>query len=560
MVKDRPAFPAGTALMVAAIIMAISLVVGASAKLAYASTTFTVNSTGDQNDSDFPSGTFDGSSDGTCDVGTGLCTFRAAIQEANVTTGSDTINFNVSGPGCVDGVCTINPSTELPIITDPVIINGYTQGDGTTGDTSDDATQNTLTVGDNADLKIKLDGAEAGNGLKIEADNSTVKGLVISDWENGIFLGEDATDNSVRGNFIGTDAAGANLSNNIGVALTNALNNTIGGTSAAARNIISDNGIAISISGGKDNVIQGNYIGTNAAGDARLGNNQGVALSNTPDNTIGGTTAAERNIISGNSTWGVRISDAESMRNKVQGNYIGTDVTGTVTDPDGTPNSGDELGNGLNGVLIQTGAHNNTIGGTTAGAGNIISGNGYNGSDLNNTKSGVEVQFANTDLPSKATGNRILSNSIYDNVRLGIDLYYINDPPGVTLNDTASPPDSDDGPNHLQNYPEITSARLTTRLIEDHRRRVTLIKGTLKSEAVKTYNTQFFSSPAADPSDFGEGKRFLGQVSVKTTGSGGASFTFITRKKVPRGQVVTATATNQSTGDTSEFSRAKTVS
>jgi hypothetical protein len=549
MVKGRPAFPVGTVLMVASMIVAISLVVGASTKLAYASTTFTVNSTGNATDAVV--------GDDVCETSTsGECTLRAAIQEVNATTDPDTINFNVSGTGCVAGVCTISPASELPIITQPVMINGYTQGDGTPGDPSDDATENTLAVGDNAKLKIRLDGTEAGNGLKIEADNSTVKGLVVSNWENGVFLGVDATGNAVRGNFIGTDASGSNLSNNIGVALTNAPNNTIGGTTAAARNIISANGIGISMSGGADNMIQGNYIGTNAAGDARLGNNQGVVLSNTQDNTIGGTKAAARNIISGNGTWGVLISDPDATGNTVQGNFIGTDVTGTVNDPDGIPNSGDELGNGLNGVSIRTGADNNTIGGTTAGAGNIISGNGYNGSDLNDAKSGVEVQFVNGDLP---TGNRILSNSIYDNVKLGIDLYFTNDPPGVTDND-AAPLDTDSGPNHLQNFPEITSARRTTRVIQGHRRRVTVIRGTLNSEATKTYNVQFFSSPTADASGHGEGKRFLGGKSVTTNGSGDASFIFITRKRVPRGQVVAATATNQSTGDTSEFSLAKTVS
>ncbi|HET7271019.1 MAG TPA: hypothetical protein VFI90_08015, partial [Rubrobacter sp.] len=536
------------------ILMAISLVAAASAKLAHASTQFTVNSTGDTGDAD--------TTDNVCDSDAGTsgdqCTLKAAIQQANFTTGADTIDFNVSGPGCVDGVCTISPSG-LPIITDQVIINGYTQGDGTPGDTSDDATANTLAVGDDADLKIKLDGAEAGNGLKIEANNCTVKGLIISDWDNGIFLGENATGNTVRGNFIGTDASGANLSNNIGVALTNALQNTIGGTSAAARNIISNNGAGISISGGKENMIQGNYVGTNAAGDARLGNTQGMVLSNTQNNTIGGTTAAERNIISGNGTWGVLISEAESEGNMVRGNYIGTDVTGKVTDPDGNPNNGIELGNGLNGVVIRTGAHDNIIGGTTVGAGNIISGNGYNGTDINNTKSGVEVQFAITD-PNKATGNRILSNSIYDNFKLGIDLYHTNNDPGVTDNDYAPPPDSDTGPNNLQNFPEITSARSTIRLIGGHRRRVTVVRGTLRSEAFEHYNIQFFSSLTADPSGHGEGKRFLGGEIVKTNGSGDASFTFITRTRVPRGQVVTSTATNRSTGDTSEFSLAKTVS
>jgi CSLREA domain-containing protein len=549
MTKDGQDYPLEAVLMLVAMMIAVSLVVGASTRMAYASTTFVVNSTGDENDADL--------ADGRCDVDAGTpqdqCTLRAAIQQSNVAPGTDTVRFNIPG----SGVQTINPSPELPPITGPVIINGYTQGDGT----PDDARPNTLSVGDNAVLKVKLDGTEAGNGLKIDADNSTVKGLIISDWDSGIFLGVDATGNKVQGNFIGTDASGSNLSNNVGVALTNALNNTIGGTKAAERNIISGNGLAISISGGTGNMIQGNYVGTNAAGAARLANNQGMVLSNTQNNVVGGTTTVARNIISGNNTWGVLISDPESTGNRVQGNFIGTDATGTVTDPDDTPRSGDELGNGLNGVLIRTGAANNLIGGATAAAGNRISGNGSSGSDpLNNTLSGVEVQFANVDLPSKATGNRILSNSIYDNAGLGIDLYFTNDPPGVTSNDLDPPPDSDDGPNHLQNYPDISSARLTTRRMGGQRSKVTVIRGSLNSSTGETYNVQFFSSPAADDSGFGEGKRFLGQESVTTDSGGGATFTFVTTKKVPRGRAVTATATNQSTGDTSEFSRATTVS
>jgi CSLREA domain-containing protein len=436
-------------------------------------TTFTVNSTAD---------TGDATPDGTCQTATtGECTLRAAIEEANANNNDptvDVINFAIPGAG----LHTISPSSALPIITNPVIINGYSQPG---------ASAATSTTG--AVLKIELSGANFPaqesfvGGLKIEANDSTVQGLVVNNWENGVFLGVDATGNAVRGNYIGTNAAGdTKLDNTQGVALTNALNNNIGGTTAGARNIISDNGIGIFISGGTDNKIQGNYIGTNAAGDARLGNNQGVVLSNTPNNTIGGTTAAARNIISGNGTWGVLISDPDSTDNKVQGNYIGTDVTGTVTDPDGTPNNGDELGNGLNGVVIRTGAANNIIGGTKATAGNIISGNGNSGANpLENTLSGVEVQFDNSDAPNKATGNRILSNSIYDNVKLGIDLYYTNDPPGVTPNDVA-PLDLDEGPNNLQNFPVITSARLTTRRIGGHRRKVTLIKGTLNSEADKT--------------------------------------------------------------------------
>jgi parallel beta-helix repeat protein len=502
---------------------------------------------------------------------------REAIEAANAnnndTTTVDVINFAIPGAG----PHTISPTPELPPITEAVTINGYSEST----DESTPAKENTLAIGNNAKLLIELRGADAGNGLKLEAaDDSTVKGLVISNWENGVFLTVDpmdndnnATGNTVRGNFIGTDPSGTvtdpdgisnngdELGNTIGVALTNASNNTIGGTTAAARNIISGNGAGISISGGTENKVQGNYIGTNAAGDTKLGNNQGMALSNTSNNTIGGTTAATRNIISGNGTWGILISDLESTGNTVQGNYIGTDVTGTLTDPNGTPNSGDELGNGLNGVVIRTGAANNTIGGTTATAGNIISGNGNSGADLlTNTLSGVEVQFDLHDLPSKATGNRILSNSIYDNVKLGIDLYNTNNPPGVTAND-PDPGDTDDGPNHLQNYPEITSAKPITKRIRGMRRRFTVIAGTLNSTPGETFTIQLFSNPVPDPSGYAQGKTLIGQTSVTTDPtSGNATFAKrVRRSAAPVGSAITATATNNSTGDTSEFSAACSV-
>jgi uncharacterized protein (UPF0333 family) len=325
----------------------------------------------------------------------------------------DTIKFNIPGTdtGCnaTSGVCTINPSSALPEITDPVIVDGYSQPG---------ASPNTLAVGNDAVLKIELSGASIpvgtfANGLEIEADKCTVKGLVISDWENGVFLDTDATGNTVRGNFIGTDARGT-----------------------------------------------------------------------------------------------------------------------------------EALGNGNDGVRVEEDADNNTIGGTTAAARNIISGNGSDG---------VEIPYTlpmppPSPPPDPPEGNRILSNSIYDNDAHAIDLFHSNDPAGVTDNDDG---DGDVGPNNLQNYPDLASART--------RRGVTTIKGTLDSTADTTFNLQFFSSPAADPSGFGEGKKFLGQKSVTTDMFDNAAFTFKTKKKVPAGQVVTATATNQATGDTSEFSEACTV-
>lgn len=198
--------------------------------------------------------------------------------------------------------------------------------------------------------------------------------------------------------------------------------------------------------------------------------------------------------------------------NRIMGNYIGTKANGT-----------EALGNQV-GVTINF-APDNTEGGTTVGARNIISGNG---------DSGVVII---------GTSNRILSNSIYDNDNLGINLNGgTEDGFGVTANDTG---DGDTGGNNLQNFPVLSSAQKTGDK--------TTIQGTLNSIASTTFTVQFFSSLNADASGNGEGQKLIGQNSVTTNGSGDASFS-ATAPVVPAGQVVSATATNQSTGDTSEFS------
>src|SRR5215210_2089027 len=308
----------GAILLFTAALVAMVMAVGIAERPTRAAAPFTVNSTAD-------SGT------GGCDATE--CTLREAIAAANSAAGADTIEFSIPGAG----PHTITPSSALPDITSPVTIDGYTQGDSTPGDPSDDATENTLAVGNNAVLKIELNGDSmpAGgdslvSGLKIKpaAANSTVKGLIVSDWENGIFLDAGTTDNQVLGNFIGTDVSGTHPGNSGVTIQAGADNNTVGGTTSAARNVISgNNGYGVSLSGAH-NKVQGNYIGTNADGAAPLGNNVGVEIDGGADNTIGGTTAAARNVISGNSLFGIRITFTEATGNKVQGNYIGTSAAG----------------------------------------------------------------------------------------------------------------------------------------------------------------------------------------------------------------------------------------
>jgi CSLREA domain-containing protein len=321
--------------------------------------------------------------DGTCD-GT-ECTLREAITVANANAGTDTIDFDIPGAG----PHTISPGSALPTITEPVIIDGTSEPDFASTPV------------------IELDGSGAGasaDGLRITAGSSTVKGLVINRFGgDGIDLSTNGG-NRIEGNYIGTDVTGTiDLGNSwYGVRISGVPSNTIGGTAAGTRNVISGNewdGVFIADSGATGNQILGNFIGTDVNGTAALGNSQrGVLIGGAPNNTIGGTEAGARNIISGNGYNGVEIYGSAATGNQVQGNYIGTDVTGTA-----------DLGNSLAGVNMGYAA-DNTIGGTEAGARNIISGNDVAGVYISgSTATGNVVQ--GNHIGTDVTGTAALGNS-----------------------------------------------------------------------------------------------------------------------------------------------------
>ena len=172
----------------------------------------------------------------------------------------------------------------------------------------------------------------------------------------------------IEGNFVGTDMDGAeglgNGEDGIHIA-AGASGGRITG------NVISANalsGVTLQDAGTTSYVIQGNYIGTNRDGTAKLPNVDGVSVVlYATGNQIGGTLESERNIISGNNRFGVVVASSFSdptLRNRVQGNYIGTDHTGMLA-----------LGNLTAGVALVS-DHSADIGGTEPGAGNVISGNG----------------------------------------------------------------------------------------------------------------------------------------------------------------------------------------
>lgn len=398
---------------------------------------FTVDSTAD---------TADASPDGVCDDGTGACTLRAAIEEANSADGASLISFNIPG----DGPHTITPeSSELLPVLNNVTIDGYTQPG---------ISMNSLNAGDgtNAVLMIEIDGSAlsgTANGITMIGHDSTVRGLVINGFGGS------------------------------GVLLLNA----------------------------NANKVAGNFIGTNVTGTGAQGNGVGITVNNSHDNTIGTTAAADTNIISGNGI-GIVLTGNSEM-NLVRRNLIGT--AADAVSP---------LGNTSHGIQMTGGADCNTIGGVPTPYRNVIAFNGGDGVSLA-TSGGIN--------------NYVDPNYIHDNGGLGVD---INDD-GPTPNDDL---DVDIGPNDVQNYPALTSA-----VAEFGGLRVT---GSLNSTPNLYFNMFFLVNDACDPSGYGEGQMFVDERTVfDADGDGNMSFTYFFNRAVAPGKFIAASASNPES--TSELSQ-----
>jgi parallel beta-helix repeat protein len=558
----------------------------------------------------------------------GFISLREAITATNNTANGSTpdeIHFSIAGGGPHTIQVGFTGLQGLPDITDPVVIDGTTDPDfagtpiieldGSNVTVSDNGLQivagnstirglvingfmddgidietngsNTIVgnhIGTNVlgDMSI----ANGGNGIAIQSDNNVIGGTTAADRNlisgnigPGIRLNLNASGNVIQGNYIGTVASGSTSLPNSGDGILiegNSNSNTIGGAAPGAGNVISGNfGDGISLQS-DNNTVQGNLIGTNATGTSAIGNGvRGIEIDSASGNLIGGSTASTRNVISGNGDAGVLIFGPSATGNTIKGNYIGPDISGTLA-----------IGNTDDGIRLESGASNNTIGGASAGEGNVISDNGDEGIEifgigsannlvlgnyigtaadgitaLGNAGDGVLHEAGSTNnqiggtvvgegniiafnawgignIGANTTSNAFRGNSIHSNNQLGIDLA----DGVVTLND---PGDLDVGTNELQNFPVLATAVSTGGN--------TTITGSLNSTASATFNIDFYSSPAADGSGYGEGQIYLGSDMVTTDASGNATINAALAVNVTLGDVVTATATNPS-NSTSEFS------
>jgi CSLREA domain-containing protein len=374
----------------------------------------TVDSTGDAPDANV--------GNGVCDDGSGNCTLRAAIEEANSEAGPQTISFNIAP---LNGtVKTISPASSLPDIDSEIHIDGFTQ---------DDAVPNTADMPEpmNAEIRVMIDGSslatsEAGFQYGSTATGSSVKGLSIVNCPgsaiaiyyvsnitvSGVYLGVEP-DGITSGTNGADDNSATPVNTGYNVTANNSPGIKVGGSMPEDRFIsVASAGRSIQIASGSDNgIVQGGYIGVAADGETAISNaGGGVGIFDSADDfLVGGTIPGARNLVSGNTVSGATGITVDNVSGGViQNNLVGTDWTGLVALPNST---GINVGTGSTDILVGGGtdAERNVVGASNivgmhiGGADNVVSGNyvglGADGvTDLSGGQSGVTFQLG-------ATGN-----------------------------------------------------------------------------------------------------------------------------------------------------------
>lgn len=473
----------------------------------------------------------------TCASAGAPCTLRAAIEAANANAGADTIEFAIAAGG---GPATISPLSQLPLITGQVTINGYSQAG---------SSPNTLVVGNDAVINVRIDGAnsQAGAGLVFGAQNggasgSVLRGVAVTRFpHSGVAItGQSLPDTLmnvlVAGNFIGTDGTGTGgdenglLANGFqGISIAGgAMQNTVGGNNPADRNLIVSNsntaGIEIDGPATASTAVLNNYIGTNRAGTHLRATMEAIVVNGSSGNQIRG------NVIGG-------IEFGIEMYRDVQNTTIVNNLIGVGTS--GLPITG--LAGSTHGILITDGAgatqgpQQTTIGGNEPSTeGNVIA--FWNGN-------GVKILRGNASVAGLRR-HLITGNSIHSNGGLGIELM---DRAGVGAGPGSAPATINDGIA----FPLMTNATISMA--------GTALAYVFNGEPDTPYRLEVFSNSACHASGYGEGETFVAGLDINTNVSGAFSGT-ATLPSLPPGSYLTMTASRvlgSDTGpqETSEFSR-----
>lgn len=454
------------------------------------------------------------------------------ISSSGNTAESNSIGLNIAGEALgngENGVKIDNTATNT-VLTN--VISGNKQdgikilGSGSTGNLIRGNYIGTNKSGDAA-VGNTLAGVSVISGASNNQIGGTVAGdgnVIAGNGTTGIFMGSLSSGTTVKGNTIDCNQSGTTAipNGNHGIAIDQSSGNIVGGTDTGSGNLVSGGGGIFVIGGdSKDNLIQGNLIGTDATGLAAIagtsGTHNGISFESVPNqNTVGGTTAAARNVVSGFSGNGIWLLTSSNIT--VQGNYVGSDKNGENV-----------IGNGEHGIRVDDGS-SNMIGGNTSAEGNLIVGSAAHGVGI---------------VGEGALFNSILSNSIYDSGVLGIDL----GSDGTTPNDVG---DIDIGPNNFQNSPEIDLEIIYS----DGSATMLYSVDSDPQNSFYPLTIQFFVA------EEGEGKSFFTSDTYSETdfSNGGKEFDFgkLTDMNFEVDDLIVSTATDAD-GNTSEFSAVTVV-
>lgn len=451
----------------------------------------------------------------------GVCTLREAITAANTDSpsggaagecaagsGSDAVAFAIPGVG--PHIISVAP-TKLPDIIQPLAIDGYTQSG---------AAANTLAQGSNAVIAVGIDGGVAGYaGLTFQASGS-VRGLQITRFQSGITILLGSV--TVAGNFIGTDGS-SDLGNFLqGVAVFDS-NGVVGGAAAADRNVISGNdGSAVAANTVSGVLIRNNLINTDRSGTSAIAGSVGIQLSGSSsmnqivDNVVGATDS------------GITVSD-DSNQTTIASNRVGVDLAGGNIGGSGW---------GISLIAFDGSPDLTQVGGLAPAERNIIHNWGSGGIR-------VDRILATTE----PNGNVFWGNSLFGN-GFGIDLIDSSTGAGVPGVNPNDPGDADLGTNDLQNYPVLLDARWDGIFL--------LVDFDLDSTPNRNYRIEFFASSACGTHS--EGETFVGSADVALGPTGIANVTNLAISGSAASGFLTATATDLTRNNTSEFSNCVAIS